>query len=184
MFWFIIIELNFVFVGIQICLGFVMKSLFGRYGDLVLVALHSLQGTLDWFFFYVMLGCQGVVKLVFQGNPNVYSLFVQQIENPRFRFGSPLIWLNSFNCSYGRQRANPYDLKPLPEGVPRPMCFCGDPCKVDISEDEETYRQGTGCVLIMHGNLQSNSAVHRLWGIFILLINFLVILSIAYLFVL
>ena len=47
MFWFIIIELNFVFVGIQICLGFVMKSLFGRYGDLVLVALHSLQGTLD-----------------------------------------------------------------------------------------------------------------------------------------
>ena len=43
------------------------------------------------FFFYVMLGCQGVVKLVFQGNPNVYSLFVQQIENPRFRFGSPLI---------------------------------------------------------------------------------------------
>jgi len=47
MFWFIIIELNFVFVGIQICLGFVMKSLFGRYGDLVLVALHSLKGTLD-----------------------------------------------------------------------------------------------------------------------------------------
>ncbi|XP_066343414.1 uncharacterized protein [Miscanthus floridulus] len=43
--------------------------------------------------------------------------------------------------SYGRQRANPYDLKPLPEGVPRPMCFYGDPCKVDISEDEETYRQ-------------------------------------------
>ncbi|OQU78090.1 leucine-rich repeat-containing protein 59-like [Sorghum bicolor] len=21
------------------------------------------------------------------------------------------------------------------------MCFCGDPCKVEISEDEETYRQ-------------------------------------------
>ena len=91
-------------------------------------------------FFYVMLGRQDVVKLVFQGNPNVYSLFVQQIENPRFMFGSSLIWLNSFNYSYGRQRANPYNLKPLPEGVPRPMCFCGDPCKVDISEDEETYR--------------------------------------------
>ena len=26
-----------------------------------------------------------MVKLVFQGNPNVYSLFVQQIENPRYR---------------------------------------------------------------------------------------------------
>jgi hypothetical protein len=36
---------------------------------------------------------------------------------------------------------NPYDPKPLPSGVPIPMCFCGDPCKVDISEDEETYRQ-------------------------------------------
>ena len=47
MLWFIIIELNFVFVGIQICLGFVMKSLFGRYGDVVLVPLYSLQGTLD-----------------------------------------------------------------------------------------------------------------------------------------
>ena len=47
MLWFIIIELNFVFVGIQICLGFVMKSLFERYGDVVLVPLHSLQGTLD-----------------------------------------------------------------------------------------------------------------------------------------
>jgi len=21
------------------------------------------------------------------------------------------------------------------------MCFCGDPCKVDISKDEETYKQ-------------------------------------------
>ena len=26
-----------------------------------------------------------MVKLVFQGNPNVYLLFVQQIENPRYR---------------------------------------------------------------------------------------------------
>jgi len=31
--------------------------------------------------------------------------------------------------------------KPLPSGVPRLMCFCGDPCKVDISEDEKTYKQ-------------------------------------------
>jgi hypothetical protein len=36
---------------------------------------------------------------------------------------------------------SPYDPKPLPSGVPRPICFCSDPCKVDISEDEKTYRQ-------------------------------------------
>ena len=30
---------------------------------------------------------------------------------------------------------------PLPSGVPVPMCFCGDPCKVDVSVEEETYRQ-------------------------------------------
>ena len=185
MFWFIIIELNFVFVGIQICLGFVMKSLFGRYGDVVLVPLHSLQGTLDWFFFYVMLGCQGVVKLVFQGNPNVYSLSVQQIENPRFRFGSPLIWLNSFNCSYGRQRANLYDLKPVPEGVPRPMCFCGDPCKVDISEDEETYRQRYWmCPNYAWEPTKQQRRASIVRNFYCVLIHFLVILSIAYLFVL
>jgi hypothetical protein len=45
------------------------------------------------------------------------------------------------NCSYGRPRESPYAIKPLPVGVPRPMCLCGDLCKVDISEDEETYRQ-------------------------------------------
>jgi hypothetical protein len=48
---------------------------------------------------------------------------------------------NCFNCSYGRTTGSPYDLKPFPSGVPRPMCFCGDPCKVEISEDEETYKQ-------------------------------------------
>jgi hypothetical protein len=36
---------------------------------------------------------------------------------------------------------SPYVLKPLPSGVPIPMCFCGDLCKVDISEDEATYKQ-------------------------------------------
>ena len=30
---------------------------------------------------------------------------------------------------------------PLPSGVPVPMCFCGDPCKVDMSIEENTYRQ-------------------------------------------
>ncbi|XP_021302578.1 uncharacterized protein LOC110430046 [Sorghum bicolor] len=43
--------------------------------------------------------------------------------------------------SYGRTTGSPYINKPLPSGVPVPMWFCGDPCKVDISEDEETYRQ-------------------------------------------
>jgi hypothetical protein len=36
---------------------------------------------------------------------------------------------------------SPYELKPLLIGVPRHMCFCGDPYKVEISEDEETYMQ-------------------------------------------
>ena len=30
---------------------------------------------------------------------------------------------------------------PLPSGVPVPMCYCGDPCRVAISEEEETYKQ-------------------------------------------
>ncbi|CAN6290209.1 unnamed protein product [Urochloa humidicola] len=36
---------------------------------------------------------------------------------------------------------NAYAKLPLPSGVPVPMCFCGDPCKVDKSEEEETYKQ-------------------------------------------
>jgi hypothetical protein len=30
---------------------------------------------------------------------------------------------------------------PLPSGVPMPMCFCGDPCKVAKSDEEESYNQ-------------------------------------------
>ena len=30
---------------------------------------------------------------------------------------------------------------PLPSGVSVPMCFYGDPCKVDVSVEEDTYRQ-------------------------------------------
>ncbi|KAG2579354.1 hypothetical protein PVAP13_6NG282600 [Panicum virgatum] len=30
---------------------------------------------------------------------------------------------------------------PLPSGVSVPMCFCGDPCKVDVSIEEDTYKQ-------------------------------------------
>ena len=36
---------------------------------------------------------------------------------------------------------NAFNPKPLPSGVSVPMCFCGDPCKVDISKEEKTYRQ-------------------------------------------
>jgi hypothetical protein len=36
---------------------------------------------------------------------------------------------------------SPYVPKPLPSGVPISMCFCGDPCKVNIFEDETTYKQ-------------------------------------------
>ena len=32
---------------------------------------------------------------------------------------------------------NAYARLPLPSGVPVPMCFCGDPCKVVKSEEEE-----------------------------------------------
>ncbi|XP_020393321.1 uncharacterized protein [Zea mays] len=47
---------------------------------------------------------------------------------------------------YAKQRKGPltgtaFDPLPLPSGVPVPMCFCGDPCKVDKSEDHDTYRQ-------------------------------------------
>ena len=30
---------------------------------------------------------------------------------------------------------------PLPSDVPVPMCYYGDPCKVAISNEEETYKQ-------------------------------------------
>jgi hypothetical protein len=30
---------------------------------------------------------------------------------------------------------------PLPSGVPMPMCFYGDPCKVAKSDEEESYNQ-------------------------------------------
>ena len=48
---------------------------------------------------------------------------------------------NWLNCSYGRMTENAFDPLPLPSGVSVPMCFCGDPCKVSKSDDENTYRQ-------------------------------------------
>jgi hypothetical protein len=34
-----------------------------------------------------------------------------------------------------------FDPLPLPRGVPVPICFCGDPCKVAKSYEEDTYGQ-------------------------------------------
>ena len=36
---------------------------------------------------------------------------------------------------------NVFDQLPLASGVPVPMCFCDDPCKVAKSDEEDTYRQ-------------------------------------------
>jgi hypothetical protein len=36
---------------------------------------------------------------------------------------------------------NAFDPLPLPSGVPVPMCWCGDPCKVAKSDEEDTCRQ-------------------------------------------
>ena len=46
---------------------------------------------------------------------------------------------------------------PLPSGVPVPMCFCGDPCKVDVSVEEDTYRQILDvCQLCLRSNTSSD----------------------------
>ena len=45
------------------------------------------------------------------------------------------------NCSYGRMTENAFDPLPLPSGVPVSMCFCGDPCKVAKSDEDDTYKQ-------------------------------------------
>jgi len=36
---------------------------------------------------------------------------------------------------------NAYAALPLPSGVPVPMCFCGDSCKVAESDEKDTYKQ-------------------------------------------
>ena len=36
---------------------------------------------------------------------------------------------------------NAYASLPLPSGVPVPMYFCSDPCKVGQSDEEDTYKQ-------------------------------------------
>ena len=44
---------------------------------------------------------------------------------------------------------NAFDPLPLSSGVPVPMCWCGDPCKVAKSNEEDTIDRGTGCVPIL-----------------------------------
>jgi hypothetical protein len=101
------------------------------------------------FLYYVTVGCQGVVKLVSQGNllSSCYIMFSFMCNKWKtlslefnvhcFRFLEQ-IW---FNCSYGRMTENAFNPLPLPSGVPVPMCWCGDPCKVAKSDEEDTYRQ-------------------------------------------
>ena len=48
-------------------------------------------------------------------------------------FGST-IREHCFNCSYDLMTGSPYDLNLLPSGVLRPIYFCGDHSKVEISE--------------------------------------------------
>ncbi|KAG2539330.1 hypothetical protein PVAP13_9NG345200, partial [Panicum virgatum] len=37
--------------------------------------------------------------------------------------------------------SNAFVCFPLPSGILVPMCFCGDPCRIAKSEEEETYNQ-------------------------------------------
>ncbi|WVZ94754.1 hypothetical protein U9M48_040616 [Paspalum notatum var. saurae] len=34
-----------------------------------------------------------------------------------------------------------YTRMPIPAGLVPPMCFCGDPCKMEMSDEEETFRR-------------------------------------------
>jgi hypothetical protein len=72
----------------------------------------------------------------------------------RFRF----LEQNWFNCSHGQMTGNAFDPMPLPSGVPVSMFFCGDPCKVAKSDEEDMYRQGIGCVSILPLSLHFVSA--------------------------
>jgi hypothetical protein len=90
-----------------------------------------------------------VEKLVNQGNLNACCYIMGSLlcikweiiglgfNANYFRF----LERNWLNCSYGWMTENGFDPLPLPSGVPVPMCFCGDPCKVSKSDEEDTYRQ-------------------------------------------
>ena len=70
-------------------------------------------------------------------------------------------WLN---YSYGRMIGNAFDPLPLPSGVPVPMCFYGDSCKIAKSDEEDIYiDRGIGCVLILRLSLHFVSAALTRW---------------------
>ena len=48
----------------------------------------------------------------------------------RGKSSKPTVWVG-----------NAYAALPLPSGVSVPICFCGDPCKVAESDEEDTYKQ-------------------------------------------
>jgi hypothetical protein len=86
-------------------------------------------------------GCLGVEKLENKGMRRSFSSYIKPLVLRFIVICLVILEQNLLNCSYGRMTESPYVPKPLPSGVPIPMCFCGDPCKVDIFEDEATYKQ-------------------------------------------
>ena len=34
-----------------------------------------------------------------------------------------------------------YTRMPIPAGLVPPMCFCGDPCKMEMSDEKQTFRR-------------------------------------------
>ena len=80
-------------------------------------------------------GCQGVVKLI--SKVISYHLVILCF----YFLYYVLFFVFMFDCSYGRMTGNAFDPLPLPSGVLVPMCFCGDPCKLAKSDEENTYRQ-------------------------------------------
>jgi hypothetical protein len=82
-----------------------------------------------------------VKKLENKGMRRSFSSYIKPLV---FRFiviCFVILEKNLLNCSYGRMIESPYVPKLLSSSVPIPICFCGDPCKVDISKDETTYKQ-------------------------------------------
>jgi hypothetical protein len=86
-------------------------------------------------------GWLGVEKLENKGMSRSFSSYIKPLVLRIIVICFVILEQNLLNCSYGRMTESPYVPNLLPSGVPIPMCFCGDPCKVDISEDEATYKQ-------------------------------------------
>ena len=89
-----------------------------------------------------------MVKLVNEGNlcQSFYiigSFLCNKWKTPRFKFNGHcfrFLERNWFICSYSQMTENAFDPLPLPSSVPVPIFFCGDPCKVAKSDEDDTYR--------------------------------------------